>query len=57
MRENPAPILLTNYMMLELLLTRVQDRSIRSAIYENLRFLVLTNFTRTVDAKVRTSPC
>ncbi len=40
MREKPPQILLTNYMMLELLLTRVQERSIREAIYENLRFLV-----------------
>lgn len=40
MRKNPPQILLTNYMMLELLLTRVQERSIRDAIYENLRFLV-----------------
>lgn len=40
MRENPPQILLTNYMMLELLLTRIQERSIRDGIYENLRFLV-----------------
>lgn len=40
MRESPPQILLTNYMMLELLLTRVRERSIRDAIYENLRFLV-----------------
>lgn len=40
MRENPPQVLLTNYMMLELLLTRVQERSIRDAIYDNLRFLV-----------------
>src|SRR3989344_118322 len=40
MRENPPQILLTNYMMLELLLTRVQERPIRDAIYENLRYLV-----------------
>jgi superfamily II DNA/RNA helicase len=40
MRENPPQVLLTNYMMLELLLTRIQERSIRDAIYENLRFLV-----------------
>ena len=40
MRESPPQILLTNYMMLELLLTRVKERSIRDAIYENLRFLV-----------------
>ena len=40
MQENPPHILLTNYMMLELLLTRVQERKIRDAIYDNLRFLV-----------------
>ncbi len=40
MRQNPPQVLLTNYMMLELLLTRVQERRIRDAIYENLRFLV-----------------
>ena len=40
MREDPPQILLTNYMMLELLLTRVQERPIRDAIFENLRHLV-----------------
>jgi len=40
LRESPPQILLTNYMMLELLLTRTQERSIRDAIYEQLRFLV-----------------
>jgi len=40
MRESPPQILLTNYMMLELLLTRIQERSIRDGIYENLQFLV-----------------
>ena len=40
MRERPPQILLTNYMMLELLLTRIRERSIRDAIYENLRFMV-----------------
>jgi Lhr-like helicase len=40
MRENPPQILLTNYMMLELLLTRLRERSIRDGIYENLSFLV-----------------
>ena len=40
MRSNPPQILLTNYMMLELLLTRVQERPIRDAIYDNLRYLV-----------------
>ena len=40
MREAPPQVLLTNYMMLELLLTRVQERPIRDAIFENLRYLV-----------------
>ena len=40
MREHPPQVLLTNYMMLELLLTRVRERPIRDAIYANLRFLV-----------------
>ncbi len=40
MRENPPQILLTNYMMLELLLTRMRERPLRDGIYENLRFLV-----------------
>jgi len=40
MRENPPQILLTNYMMLELLLTRKREREIRNALYGNLRFLV-----------------
>ena len=40
MRQDPPQVLLTNYMMLELLLTRVQERSIRDAIFENLRHLV-----------------
>ena len=40
MRETPPQVLLTNYMMLELLLTRVQERPIRDAIFKNLRYLV-----------------
>lgn len=40
MLENPPQILLTNYMMLELLLTRLRERPIRDAIYANLNFLV-----------------
>ena len=40
MRQCPPQILLTNYMMLELLLTRVQERPIRDAIFNNLRYLV-----------------
>ncbi len=38
--NSPPDILLTNYMMLELLLTRHNDRSLRDSIYGNLRFLV-----------------
>ena len=40
MQKNPPHVLLTNYMMLELLLTRVHERSIRDAIFSNLHFLV-----------------
>ncbi len=40
MREQPPQVLLTNYMMLELLLTRIRERPIRDAIYANLGFLV-----------------
>ncbi len=40
MREKPPQILLTNYMMLELLLTRLRERPIRDGIYQNLNFLV-----------------
>jgi superfamily II DNA/RNA helicase len=40
MQEKPPDILLTNYTMLELLLTRPKERAIRDAIYTNLRFLV-----------------
>lgn len=38
--ENPPDILLTNYMMLELLLTRHGEQGIRDSIYASLRFLV-----------------
>ena len=40
LRENPPDILLTNYMMLELLLTRRREQAIRDSMYANLRFLV-----------------
>jgi superfamily II DNA/RNA helicase len=40
MRENPPHVLLTNYMMLELLLTRTAERRIRDSIYANLKYLV-----------------
>lgn len=39
-QQHPPHILLTNYMMLELLLTRQRERAIRNAIYDQLRFLV-----------------
>lgn len=41
MQANPPDILLTNYMMLELLLTRNNDGEpkLRQSIYDNLRFL------------------
>ncbi len=40
-RKNPPHILLTNYMMLELIMTRGgKDVEIRNAIFENIRFLV-----------------
>nr|WP_254617395.1 DEAD/DEAH box helicase [Burkholderia metallica] len=40
MRENPPHVLLTNYMMLELLLTRTAEQTIRDSIYEHLQYLV-----------------
>lgn len=39
-RDELPDIILTNYMMLELLLTRPQEISIRDSIFDNLRFLV-----------------
>ncbi len=39
-KANQPHILLTNYMMLELILTRIAEQGIRSSIFENLRFLV-----------------
>jgi hypothetical protein len=38
--DNPPDILLTNYMMLELLLTRHGEQQIRDSIYASLQFLV-----------------
>ncbi|MBF0238118.1 MAG: DEAD/DEAH box helicase [SAR324 cluster bacterium] len=40
LRQHPPDILLTNYMMMELLLTRMRERSIRDSIYANLKYLV-----------------
>jgi len=39
-RDNPPDILLTNYMMLELLLSRDSDWAIKQSVYENLEYLV-----------------
>ena len=36
-RESPPQILLTNYMMLELILTRIAEQGIRSSIFADLR--------------------
>ena len=38
-RNNPPHILLTNYMMLEYLLTRLTDDSVKQAIFKNLKFI------------------
>lgn len=38
--SNPPDILLTNYMMLELLMVRKADESLRNSFLENLQFLV-----------------
>jgi len=40
LEAEPPHILLTNYMMLELLLTRGGQRTLREAIYDEVRFLV-----------------
>lgn len=40
LRENLPDILLTNYMMLELLLTRHREHPLRDSIYANLKYLV-----------------
>ena len=39
-RTNPPDILLTNYMMLELILTRTKECDLRNSISENLKILV-----------------
>jgi superfamily II DNA/RNA helicase/very-short-patch-repair endonuclease len=39
-REQRPNILLTNYVMLELMLVRAKEASLRSSIFENLQFLV-----------------
>ena len=40
MRHNPPHIILTNYMMLELLMSRRSDFDLRDAIFKNLKYLV-----------------
>jgi Lhr-like helicase len=56
--DNPPDILLTNFMMLELLMTR-QDEVDRRVIGNcvGLRFLVLDELRLTVVVKELTSPC
>ncbi|MFN7910791.1 MAG: DEAD/DEAH box helicase [Bacteroidota bacterium] len=39
-QDNFPDILLTNYMMLELIMTRASERSMRDSIFSNLRYLV-----------------
>lgn len=39
-KKNPPDILLTNYMMLELLMTRASERGLRNSIFINLQYLV-----------------
>jgi superfamily II DNA/RNA helicase len=39
-RENPPDIILTNYMMLELILTRSKEHPVALSIYQNLDYLV-----------------
>lgn len=38
--ENPPHIILTNYMMLELILTRPRERQLRNNIFNHIRYLV-----------------
>jgi len=40
LRENPPDLLLTNYMMLELILTRHREHALRDSIYSSLKYLV-----------------
>ena len=40
LQENPPDILLTNYMMLELILTRIREKGLPDTIYAGLRYLV-----------------
>ena len=40
LQDSPPDILLTNYMMLELILTRIKERGLRDTIYAGLRYLV-----------------
>src|SRR5690554_1309291 len=39
-QNNPPDIILTNYMMLELMMTRASENDIRDSIFENLKYLV-----------------
>lgn len=39
-KRDPPDILLTNYMMLELLMTRASEKGMRDSIFNNLRYLI-----------------
>jgi hypothetical protein len=57
MRDKPPQILLTNYMMLELLLTRLRERPIRDGIYQNLASWFSTNCIPIAAGRGRMWPC
>lgn len=40
LRDNPPDIILTNYMMLELIMTRASERFMRESIFKNLKYLI-----------------
>ena len=54
---NPPDVLLTNYVMLELLLTRPNERKALIESAKNLRFLVLDELRSTEAGRAPTSPC
>lgn len=39
-RDNPPDVILTNYMMLELIMTRASENKMRESIFSNLKYLV-----------------
>ena len=54
---NPPDVLLTNYVMLKLLLTRPNERKALIESAKNLRFLVLDELRSTEAGRAPTSPC